>query len=216
MTPKRVAVMIGPDTDEYQPYLQAIQTVGLEPVVNAESMDGLEGLLLCGGNDVNPARYGEAPHEQTQPPDDPRDERESKLLAEAARSGAPVFAICRGLQMFNVFAGGTLHQHIEGHKCGRANLEAHPVKIDSGSQLAKIVGSCDYVVNSRHHQAANRIGSGLLVTARATDDVVEGIEVPGSRFVLAVQWHPETRFETHEGDRRLFEAFARAVAENRR
>jgi putative glutamine amidotransferase len=215
MSAPRIAVLAG---DKSEPYCAAVRLVSLEPVVNPESLDGIEGILLTGGADVNPLLYGEEPHPETQPPDDARDTRELRFTTDALRLDLPILAICRGAQLFNVAHGGTLKQHIESgaHKKG-GEAEAHRIRIDPASLLAQILGICDYPVNSRHHQAVARTGAGLCVAATCpSDGIVEALENPSRRFALAVQWHPEDRVSTHEGDRRLFEALARAVAENRR
>ena len=120
----------------------------------------------------------------------------------------PVLAICRGLQMLNVVLGGTLVQHIEGHRY-RERPDAHPIAIASHSRLRSILEVDEFVVNSRHHQCADRVASGLVVVARAPDNVVEALELPAKRFVLAVQWHPEDR--AGGPDARLFEAFRDAM-----
>ena len=215
MTSKRVAVFTGGRPDKSAPYLAAVRDAGLEPVENPESLDGHEGIVLTGGNDVNPLRYEQPPHPETDAPDDPRDEREIAAVLHALQSGTPLLAICRGLQVMNVALGGTLHQHIEGHD-RKGVLDVHTARVEPSSGLAGILGAAEYSVNSRHHQAADRIGRGLVVTARATDGTIEALEIPACPFALGVQWHPEDRVATHPADRRLFEAFARAVAENRR
>ncbi|HET8548082.1 MAG TPA: gamma-glutamyl-gamma-aminobutyrate hydrolase family protein [Bryobacteraceae bacterium] len=215
MTSKRVAVFTGGRPDKSAPYLAACRGVGLEPIENPDSLDGCEGVVLTGGSDVNPLRYQQAPHAETDTPDDTRDEREIAAVLAAVQNRMPLLAICRGLQLMNVALGGTLHQHIEGHD-HKGVPDVHSARIEPSSRLADIVCAAEYSVNSRHHQAAERIGRGLVVTARGNDGIVEAVEIPASAFALGVQWHPEDRFETHTGDRRLFEAFARAVAENRR
>ena len=121
----------------------------------------------------------------------------------------PVLAICRGLQLLNVALGGTLVQHVEGHKCP-GQQEVHGITVATNSKLHSILGVVAYAVNSRHHQCVDKLASGLVVTARAgSDDVIEAVELPERRFVVAVQWHPEDR--TGGLDRRLFEAFRDAM-----
>ena len=130
---------------------------------------------------------------------------EVALLQGALERDLPVLAICRGMQMLNVALGGTLAQHIEGHRCpGQAN--AHGLTIAAGSRLEGILGT---EVNSRHHQCVERLGDGLVVVARAPDDVVEAVEFPGKRFVVGVQWHPEDGAE----DWKLFAAFREAMGD---
>lgn len=213
---KPVAVLYG-NAARLSPYLEAVRTAGLEPSGNPEGLDGMEGLLLTGGSDVNPLQYGEAAGEHTDAPDNIRDERELRFLHEALRLNLPVLAICRGMQLLNVACGGSLVQHIENgaHDC-KGLADAHEVRVENGSALADILGVREFSVNSRHHQAVARVGTGLRVSARSADDTVEALENPSRHFVIGVQWHPEDRVTTHDGDRRLFEAFARAIAQNRR
>ena len=210
MEPVKVALPFGMGTPESKrdSYRTALREVGIEPVENVETLDGLDGLLLAGGNDVDPALYGEGRQPQTDEPDHERDRVESGLVREALARDLPVFGICRGIQLFNVALGGTLIQHIEGHKCPRQR-EVHPVAIASGRRLHSILGMTEFVVNSRHHQCAGRVAEGLLVAATAPDGVIEALELPGKRFAVTVQWHPEARIDGP--DRKLFEAFASAL-----
>ena len=120
----------------------------------------------------------------------------------------PVLAICRGLQLLNVAEGGTLLQDVEGHRCPDQQ-EVHPIAITGGSKLKSILEVEEFVVNSRHHQCVDRVATGLVVVAKAPDGVVEALELPGRRFMLAVQWHPEDR--TSGLDAKLFEAFRDAM-----
>lgn len=195
--------------DKLGAYLTALEDAGLETVPLSPSdsdptLDGLDGLLLTGGGDLDPARYGAERHPLTKHVIGERDELELALLAEAERRNLPVLGICRGLQLLNLARGGTLHQHIEGHKG-----TDHAVTIEGASRAAAIFGAGDYLVNSRHHQAVDRLGAGLAISARAADGTVEAVEDPTRPFVMAVQWHPEDRPAT--GDGRLFRAFAEAV-----
>ncbi len=203
--------------EKFGPYAEALRHAGLEPVPlqapGPHSLDGLDGLLLSGGTDLDPELYGEDPHEEADEPDSDRDEMELWLLRDAVDADLPVLAICRGLQLFNVAFGGTLVQHlktVDTHR-QRGVMDAHPVKVTPGTRLAEIVGETEFAVNSRHHQAVARTAPGLVVSARAADKVVEGLELPGKRFAVAVQWHPEDRVAAREADTRLFQAFARAV-----
>ncbi len=194
--------------DEVGRYESALREVGVEPVRispdDPRSLDSLDGLLLTGGADVNPARYGEQRHTKTEDPDDPLDELEMDLLRDALSAGKPVLAICRGMQLFNVFHGGTLIQHLDSHDSPAA---LHDIQIVPNSRLASIVGSGAHVVNSRHHQAVARPGDGLIVSARSSDGVIEALERPGQAFAVAVQWHPEDRILVSDADRKLFQAF---------
>lgn len=206
------------------PYEEALRAAGLEPVVitpgQPHTLEGLKGLVLSGGSDIDPDRYHE-PNKGSEDINTKRDEMEWKLLKEALDADMPVLAICRGLQFLNVFYGGNLIQDLPpsgGHEkrdstwiSGR-HPAAHKVTVEAGSKLATIVGSGEHDVNSRHHQAAQRVGDGLTVTARSTDGVIEGLERTDKKFVVAVQWHPEDRVLVSEPDRKLFEAFRDAVA----
>jgi putative glutamine amidotransferase len=189
-------------------YEAALREVGIEPVrispVDARPLDSLDGLLLTGGSDVNPARYGEEREAKTEDPDDPLDELEIELLRNSLSAGLPVFAICRGMQLFNVFHGGTLVQHLESHD-SRDGL--HNIQVVPGTRLAAIIGEGEHQVNSRHHQAIARVGSGLIVSGKSSDGVIEALELPGASFAVAVQWHPEDRILVSDADRKLFQAF---------
>lgn len=218
---KKVGVLFN-RLDKLAAYERAVLLAGLEPVRispdDPKPLDGLDGLLLTGGLDVDPAMYGERPRPETDVPMPERDRLEAERLNEALDRDLPVFGICRGLQLFNVARGGSLIQHLENveeHRVvpvagSNACAEpAHAVDIVPGTRLAAILGTGHYHVNSRHHQAVGRIGAGLVVAARA-GQVVEALEDPSKTFALAVQWHPEDC--THvPSEMRLFEAFRDAV-----
>jgi putative glutamine amidotransferase len=221
MSATRAAVTFGKAT-KAEPYELALRAAGIEPVRNPESLAGLDGLLLSGGSDINPIRYGQERLSKGDPPDDARDELEIRLLEEALAADLPVLAICRGLQLFNVACGGTLIQHLDStavHRQRPRNAEpgkhpaAHRVWVAPKTRLAEIIGGGGHDVNSRHHQAIESVGEGLLVSAIANDGVIEGIEKRGAAFAIAVQWHPEDRIAVSEADRKLFEAFAEALAD---
>ena len=196
----------------------------------ADALAGIGGLLLTGGGDVEPARYGATPHEKLEEVDPARDEFEMALIAAARSRDLSIFAICRGVQMLNVAAGGTLVQDIPSEVTGALNHSlvvpphppyelAHEVWVEKDSLLAKLLGerlvgsdTCD--VNSRHHQAVKRLAAGFKVAATAPDGVIEAIEDPAARFCLAVQWHPENFFRTGEF-RPLFEGFLEAAQRHR-
>ena len=190
-------------------YEAALREVGIEPVrispVDARSLDSLDGLLLTGGTDVNPARYGARRDPKTEDADDPLDELEIGLLRDALSAGMTVLAICRGMQLFNVFHGGTLVQHLDSHDSPDG---LHNIQVVPDSRLAAIIGEGEHEVNSRHHQAVARLGDGLIVSAKSSDGVIEALERPDQAFALAVQWHPEDRILVSDVDRKLFQAFA--------
>jgi gamma-glutamyl-gamma-aminobutyrate hydrolase PuuD len=199
-----------------QPYLEALRSAGLEPVPlhygQPASVSGLHGLVMSGGPDLDPSLYGQKPDGSEEPVRE-RDTFELALLGQALHLDIPILCICRGLQLFNVFHGGTLYQHLANtdvHR-QRETLDAHEVSIEPNSLLAHATGDAPKPVNSRHHQAVHRVGCGLVVSARSPDGIIEGLERPGRRLALAVQWHPEDRVQADERDRRLFAAFARAV-----
>lgn len=211
-----------------RPYDEAVRMAGLEPVritpQEPRSLAGLSGLVMTGGSDVNPARYGQAAN-GSEGIDDERDNMEADLLAQALAADLPVLAICRGVQFLNVAHGGTLIQHLpvtdvhdrrsSDWQMGR-HPAAHAVEVARATHLASIFGPGAHEVNSRHHQAADRVGASLVVSAVAPDGVIEGLERTDRSFVVGVQWHPEDRVLVSEADRRLFEAFAAAVEQARR
>ena len=209
------------ELSEAQPYKRALESVGAQPLL-AEAHAGLHlgscsGLLLTGGTDVDPARYGQAALPETQQPDPERDAAEAALIEEALARDVPVLAICRGMQILNVFLGGSLIQHLPGaarhvRRTEDKGLPAHSVVIEPRTLLARIAKGDSWEVNSRHHQAVDRLGSGLRVCARdAEDGTIEAVELPERRFVLAVQWHPENQAVADAGQRGLFQSFAEAV-----
>jgi putative glutamine amidotransferase len=187
-----------------------------DPATSA--LDGVDGLLLTGGDDVDPALYGEAPHPTYDVSEPGRDAFEIDLVRRALDANLPVLAICRGLQVLNVALGGTLIQDIPSEPGvrlphdpdGPPTTLAHTVTVSPGSSLAALIGPDDVrAVNSRHHQAVRTLGRGLVVTATAPDGIIEAAEVPAARFCVGVQWHPENFHATGEFDR-LFEGFVAA------
>ena len=207
--------------EKAEPYAAALRAAGIEPVLLSPDspclLDGLDGLCLSGGTDLDPASYGQHPAPETEAPDLARDAMEWDLLHKALAADLPVLAICRGFQLFNVIHGGALRQHAEGHRARwdedppGAHREVHKAAVRPGTKLAAIVGWGEYGVNSRHHQVIAGAADGLTISAIAPDGVIEGLERPDLRFALAVQWHPEDRVLVADGDRRLFEAFGAAM-----
>ena len=213
-------------------YRQAILHVGGEPrIVDATmaadaALQGVDGLLLTGGDDVTPSRYGESAHATTVEAEAGRDEFEIALVTAARRRNLPVFAICRGIQVLNVACGGSLVQDIPSQVTGalphsltvppnQSYSLAHEIWIEKDSLLSRLMrerlndaDTCE--VNSRHHQAVKTIASGFKVSATAPDGVIEAIEDPSMRFCLGVQWHPENFWRTGEF-RPLFEGFLEAT-----
>ncbi len=165
-----------------------------------ELLDRLDGLILAGGCDIDPAVYGAEPHPRTQGTVPERDRSELALVREAIARELPVLGICRGMQLLNVARGGTLTQHLPdhvGHEQHRRNPgtfdgSEHDVRLDAGSLAARAIGAAHHEVRSHHHQAVDAIGDGLVVSGRsALDELPEAIELPSVRFALGVQWHPE-------------------------
>ena len=212
-------------------YRQAVLHVGGDVhIVDAsmapgEVIEGIDGLLLSGGEDVAPGRYGEAAHPSVVDVDAARDAFEIALVGEARRRNLPIFAICRGIQLLNVACGGTLVQDIPSEIAGALDHHwtvpphkpydlAHEVWVDKDTLLARLLrerlsdtDACE--ANSRHHQAVKRIADGFRVSATAPDGVIEAIEDPSAGFCLGVQWHPENFWRTGEF-RPLFEGFLEA------
>jgi len=192
----------------------------------ADVVGQVDGILLPGGDDVLPSIYGAEPHPTFDPAEPGRDTYELELARRAADADVPLFAICRGIQVLNVARGGTLVQDIPSelpeavpHEMRETPFTlAHDIWISEGTLLHDLLrdrmegDACP--VNSRHHQAVQKVGNGLVVSATAPDGVVEAVEDPSKRFCLGVQWHPENFYRTGEF-RALFEGFIAAAREGR-
>lgn len=213
------------------PYEEALRGVGVDPVrlnvaARTEWPSNIDGLLLAGGSDIHPSHYGCEPNGLTNNYDKERDFAEIEQLHFASDCSIPILAICRGMQLVNVFRGGTLLQDLghdsyhllkttEADQPGR-HRAAHPVMVMPGTRLASILGVSTLDVNSRHHQRIETLGRGLTISACAPDGTIEAIEGIGDEFVIGVQWHPEDRVHASVADRELFRAFANALTNNRR
>ena len=179
----------------------------------AEVIAVLDGLVLTGGGDVDPTSYGENPEPGVGGVNPVRDESERALLAAALQADLPVLAICRGCQILNVELGGSLHQHLpdvighDGHRRAPLVFGEMEVTTDPETLVASVYGAKPTVLCS-HHQSINELGVGLVPTARASDGVIEAVELPRAHFVLGVQWHPE-----EDDDGRPFEALVAAAME---
>jgi putative glutamine amidotransferase len=179
-------------------------------VLNAgsDTLGAVDGLLLPGGWDVDPARYGEESGEHIGQVDPELDRTELELVRQARSAGLPVLGICRGQQVINVALGGTLLQHVENHEVrelGRAHL-AHAVQVEPASELGRAAGAPTIEVNSLHHQAVKSLAPGLRTTAQSTDGTVEGIESEDG-LIVAVQCHPEELAGQLPWAKSLFERF---------
>jgi putative glutamine amidotransferase len=174
----------------------------------ADAVARLDGLVIAGGPDVEPVRYGAEREPRTGPPAPERDAWELALIEAALSAGVPLLGICRGMQLLNVALGGTLVQHIDGHAEVVGVFGGHAVKPVPGSLYAGVVPEETYVP-TYHHQAVDRLGEGLVPSAYAADGTVEAVELPSADWVLGVQWHPEMG-EDVRVMRALVEAAAKA------
>lgn len=212
-------------------YVTSLESAGLVPLVvpplgNGDAaraiLSRVDGLLLTGGEDVDPALYGQPRAPKSGEPNAARDRTEIALILAAREFGKSVLAICRGPQVLNVALGGTLIQDIPSEIPGalehnpqdeRAS-RVHDVAIEEGSLIAQAIGATSISVNSLHHQSIRDVAPGLRITARAPDGVIEGVESDSRDWwVMAVQWHPEEMNDSPEPwDRGLFRTFADRLA----
>ena len=206
-------------------YLLAVEEAGGVPVllppqpVHAGAdrvLDAVDALVLSGGSDVDPARYGAPAHPRTDAPQPERDGWEAALIRGALDRDLPILAICRGLQLLNVVLGGTLHQHVPeltpaGHGGQPGVFVRTEVTVEPGTRVRGALGDGGdrLVVHCHHHQAVDRVAPGLVVSARSEDGLVEAVELPAAPFALGVQWHPEQ----DSTDRRLFAALIAAAVD---
>ena len=211
------------------PYVRALARAGAIPIVlpplPIESVPALLGPLsaicLSGGPDLDPSAYGHSPSRDLGPVEPSLDVFELEIARHADKAGLPILGICRGAQALNVARGGTLHQHlpaitdhsVEHRQESPGWEETHPVRVAHGSRLSRVLGTDDTWVNSFHHQAVDRLGSGLRAVAWAPDGTIEAIEDETDRFVLGVQWHAETLDRGPHP--RLFEALVAAAMGSR-
>jgi putative glutamine amidotransferase len=208
-------------------YVRAVEKAGGLPVVlapghpedAADLLARIDGLLLTGGADVDPGLYGEEPHETVTRVIPERDAFEIALCREALHRDQALLAICRGQQVLNVATGGTLIQDIPSQVVGAHDHDpekerwetAHQVRILPRTRLREILERETIEVNSFHHQAVRELGHGLVVSASSTaDGVIEGVELPGRRLAVGVQWHPEAFWDQPEDFQPLFDALVKA------
>jgi putative glutamine amidotransferase len=201
-------------------YVDAVADAGGVPVLlppvefgAAEAVAALDGLILSGCADLDPAGYGAAPHPETGEPQTLRDAWDLAVVRSGLDRGLPVLAICRGMQVLNVAVGGTLHQHLpdtvghDGHRRQLGRFALRTVRVQPGSRLQAVLGD-NATVSCSHHQGVDRVGDGLVPVAwDAEDGTLEAMELADRDFVVAVQWHPE-----EGGQRPLFGALVAAAA----
>jgi putative glutamine amidotransferase len=203
-----------------------------------DALDVCDGILLGGGRDIDPSRYGQTPHEKLAPTDPRRDEFELELVERALDQGLPILGMCRGIQMLNVALGGTLVQDVSlvdewtGHPTdpgwkiwrevqqasldGEEEVPAHPrhtITIEPDSRLHRALGVTEVEVDSFHHQAIDRVAADLRVVARAPDGVVEAVELDGEPYVLAVQWELQEEWRVDPRFLSPFQRFVEAAAD---
>ena len=203
-------------------YVNKLQAAGATVVIlppdadNHDAISRLDGLVMAGGADIEPARYGAAHQEGTDKPRVERDASELGLYRAAREASLPVFGICRGLQIMAVAHGGSLHQHLPDvvgntlHRDAPGTFNNHGATFTPGSLIADLVGATEVTVNSSHHQAVDSPGD-LTVTGYAEDGTIEVCEDPSAEFVLGVQWHPEFSNDEQVSEN-LFRAFVKACA----
>jgi putative glutamine amidotransferase len=192
----------------------------VSPEIARRVLHGLDGLIITGGKDLNPASYGQEPHPTTDKPRLDRDAWEYELLRQALDADVPFLGICRGAQVLNIALGGTLHQHlpdIVGHtnyQAGGGVFNRVPVELEENSRIYSMLGGRPgpLAVPVYHHQSIDRVAEGLVVSARTSDDVIQAVELPTASFAVAVQWHPEAAPE----DIRLFEGLMNAARHYRK
>jgi putative glutamine amidotransferase len=216
----------GWDTGAYavpDSYLDALRRAGARAILlpgpdAIDLLDRVDGLLLTGGGDVEPSRYGADPHPAVYGLDPERDEFELELVQVVDRERTPTLAICRGAQVVNVALGGTLHQHLPDHehvgahgtpKAGGGRL--HDVKVSESSRLFSASGASVMSCSSSHHQGIDRLGEGLVPVAWTGDGLTEAVERPEG-WLLAVQWHPEATADSDPAQQALFDALAEQAA----
>lgn len=211
-------------------YVDAARAAGLIPIVVPplrqheleHVVSAVAGVMLTGGEDVDPARYRAQRHPSVEHPHAARDECELALVRLAREQQLPTLAICRGIQVMNVALGGTLIQdirserpsHIDHDQSANRTMRVHDVTLEADSRLAAAVGASRVAVNSSHHQSVDRVADGLRVTACAPDGIIEGVEWEGDDWwMLGVQWHPEELLRDGKPwDRGVFRAFAERLA----
>lgn len=229
-----VSAEIPPSWVMSQRYIVTLTNAGavswLIPLIDDETLraiyESLDGVFLPGGADVDPVSYGRDPHALCDKTDRERDRVELALARWAIEDRKPVLGVCRGMQIINLAAGGTLYQDLAEQMAGsikhdyfpfggsnlRRDYLAHEVDVVPDSRLAHVFGGGALKVNSMHHQGVREIGNGLVVTATAPDGLVEGVEGADEGYVVGVQWHPEALTDTQDDAKRLFAEFVETAA----
>lgn len=215
----------------FSDYSQAILHAGGAPLIVPSAQDeksleailgAVQGLILSGGPDIHPRRYGEEPSSGLGEVDEALDRMELMAASLALEKNLPVLGICRGIQVLNVALGGTLYQDIPSQvtesichtpKTDKA-VNTHTVRVEARSRLRRILGRPEIWVNGKHHQALKDPAPGLVVSARARDGVIEAVEHPHKRYVVGVQWHPEGTWRDDVCSKKLFQSFVRAAGES--
>ena len=212
-------------------YVRAVLAAGgvplvLSPLMGAvhagRALEGIEGLLLTGGEDIDPAWYGQEPSPLLSPPSRERDLFELALFGVARQRQLPILGICRGIQLINVGLGGTLFQDLPTERSrgvqhrpdGARDLRTHRVRLAEGSRAAEVLGTTSFSVNSSHHQAIRELAAGLRASGWTDDELIEAVETPpGEPWLLAVQWHPEEMHaEARAPEQGLFSALVREAS----
>ena len=209
-------------------YVQALLAAGgvplilsplMEPALAGRALEGIDGLILTGGEDIHPAWYHADPHPQLSPPSRERDLFELALFAVARQRALPILGICRGIQLINVALGGTLFQDLPSERPGAVNhrpdgardVRSHRVRLTLGSRAVEALGQTAVTVNSSHHQGIKDLAPGLMASGWTEDNLIEAAETgPGATWLLAVQWHPEEmHLDRQAPERGLFAALVR-------
>ncbi|AWB43860.1 amidotransferase [Paenibacillus sp. CAA11] len=212
-----------------QGYMKGVEDAGGIPVMlplttNPEAIrtmaDTFDGFLFTGGQDVDPAWYGEKKEPCCGEVCEERDKMEKMLLERVLEQDKPAFGICRGLQLFNVCLGGTLYQDLPSQRASGQSIvhkqekpytvPAHQVYIEEGNFLSQILGTESISVNSCHHQGIRKLAEPLLAAAIAEDGLIEAVYMPDKKFMLAVQWHPELIYTSDPLQFKLFQAFVKS------
>lgn len=211
-------------------YVDAVRRAGGVPILLppgelhlANVLSGIDGLILSGGLDVDPALYDGQPHPKVEPPNRERDATEIELVRRVIEMQVPLLAICRGAQILNVALGGSLIEHLPdevdesvAHQDEAGEPTAHSISVMAESFLARIVGETLTAPISWHHQAIRRVAAGLSPVAHATDGTIEAVEMPDHPWLIGVQWHPEMSAAEEATQQHLFDAFVAATRAFRR